>query len=115
MSVVLGLLAGLTVPIKYLFVPEKYRVWVPNWSGVGLGFVVPQTYYPLAMVIGAHVAYYWEGKDPLGWEIWGYSLSAGLIAGEGIGGMLTAVLVILGIDGSVLGVTWGCPAGEYCG
>lgn len=81
----------------------------------GLGFVVPQTYYPIAMVIGAHIAQYWESTAPVSWEVWGYSLSAGLIAGEGIGGMVTAVLVVLNLDGKALGTGLGCPQGIYCG
>ncbi|KAG8897077.1 hypothetical protein FRC00_004844 [Tulasnella sp. 408] len=114
-AIVLGIAAAVTVPIKYLFVPEEYRAWVPNWSGIGLGFVVPQAYYPIAMVIGAHIAQYWESTAPASWEIWGYSLSAGLIAGEGIGGMVTAILVVLNLDGKALGTGWGCPQGIYCG
>ncbi len=67
------------------------------------------------MVIGAHVAYYWETTSPASWEVWGYYLSAGMIAWVGIGGVVTAALVILGLDGSVAGLSWGCPRNEYCG
>jgi hypothetical protein len=38
-----------------------------------------------------------------------------MIAGEGIGGVLTALFVILKIDGSVYGVATGCALNEYCG
>ncbi|KAG8905045.1 hypothetical protein FRB99_000781 [Tulasnella sp. 403] len=114
-AAILGILAGITVPVKNLYVPPQYRAWVPNWSAIGLGFVVPQTYYPLAMVIGAHIASSWETINPASWEVWGYSLSAGLIAGEGIGGVVIALLVILGLDGSILGSSLGCPGHEYCG
>ncbi|KAG8889581.1 hypothetical protein FRB98_003643 [Tulasnella sp. 332] len=114
-AVVLGIISGITVPVRQLLVPQRHRGWVPNWSAFGLGFVVPQTYYPIAMVIGAHIAHYWEGRYPAGWEIWGYSLSAGLIAGEGIGGVVTALMVILGLDGGVYGSAIGCPGLQYCG
>lgn len=67
------------------------------------------------MVIGAYIAQYWENRNPASWEVWGYSLSAGLIAGEGIGGVLTAVLVVLGLDGNALGSAIGCPGHQYCG
>jgi len=103
------------VPVKHLLIPKRYVNWVPNWNAIGLGFVVPQTYYPLAMVIGAHIAGHWEESDPISWDVWGYSLSAGLISGEGIGGVVTALLVILGLDGSVLGSSAGCPGHQYCG
>lgn len=67
------------------------------------------------MVIGAQIAYYWEGRYPASWEVYGFSLSAGMIAGEGIGGVVTAALVILGLDGSVYGSALGCPGSKYCG
>ena len=41
-SIALGLFAVVTVVVKYLWIPRKYWVWVPNWNAVGLAFVVPQ-------------------------------------------------------------------------
>jgi len=111
----LAILSAITVFVKYRFVPEKYHVWIPNWNAIGLGFVVPQIYYPLAMVIGAHVAYSWDKKWPKKWEIWGFALSAGLVAGEGMSGVLTALLVIVGAGGEKWGSAVGCPGFEYCG
>lgn len=111
----LSVLAVITVVIKHTLVPAQYRVWVPNWNAIGLGLVVPQTYYPIAMVIGAHVAYTWGRRWPKSWEIWGFALSAGLVAGEGMGGVLTALFTIVKIDGSYYGSAVACPAKQYCG
>jgi uncharacterized oligopeptide transporter (OPT) family protein len=105
----------LTVVLKYTVIPERYHVWVPNWNAIGLGFVVPQVYYPFAMVIGAHVAYLWAAKRPKSWEVWGFALSAGLVAGEGMAGVLTALLTIVKADGSVYGSAVACPENSYCG
>ena len=52
-ALALGAVAALTVLAKHTVVPARYHVWVPNWSAVGLGFIVPQVYYPAAMVLGA--------------------------------------------------------------
>lgn len=42
----------------------------------------------------------------------GYAVAAGLIAGEGIGGVINAVFQIAGISGpEKYGSTVGCPAG----
>lgn len=41
----------------------------------------------------------------------GYAIAAGLIAGEGIGGVINAVFQIAGISGDVYGSSVGCPAG----
>ena len=114
-AIALGIVSGLTVFLKHTVIPERYHVWVPNWNAIGLGFVVPQVYYPFAMVIGSHVAYLWAAKRPRPWENWGFALSSGLIAGEGMAGVLTAVLTIANVDGSVYGSAIGCPENTYCG
>lgn len=111
----LAIVAVATVIIKYTLVPVRHRHWVPNWNAIGLGFVVPQIYYPLAMVIGAHLAHTWAKRWPKTWEIWGFALSAGMIAGEGMGGVMTALFTILKIDGGEYGSAVACPAGLYCG
>ncbi|KAG8760977.1 hypothetical protein FRC14_000578 [Serendipita sp. 396] len=111
----LSLLAIITVVVKHTLIPARFHAWVPNWNAIGLGFVVPQTYYPIAMVVGAHLAYTWARRWPKSWEIWGFALSAGLVAGEGMGGVLTALLTIVKADGSYYGSAVACPAKEYCG
>lgn len=114
-AIALSVAAILTVLVKHIFIPRRFWVWIPNWNAIGLGFVVPQTYYPIAMVVGAHIAYTWGRRWPKSWEIWGFALSAGLIAGEGMGGVMTALFTIVKIDGSIYGSAVACPAGEYCG
>jgi uncharacterized oligopeptide transporter (OPT) family protein len=114
-SLVFGAIAIMTVAIKHLLVPVRYRVYVPNLNAVGLGFVVPQSYYSIAMVFGAHLAQVWAKRWPASWEIWGFALSAGLVAGEGMGGVVTAMLTILKIDGAVYGSAVACPLGVPCG
>ncbi|KAG8809316.1 hypothetical protein FRC17_003499 [Serendipita sp. 399] len=111
----LSILAIITVVVKHTLIPARFHAWVPNWNAIGLGFVVPQTYYPIAMVVGAHVAYTWARRWPKSWEIWGFALSAGLVAGEGMGGVLTALLTIVKADGSYYGSPVACPAKTYCG
>ncbi|KAG9087881.1 hypothetical protein FRC06_002323 [Ceratobasidium sp. 370] len=111
----MGVAAIATVFIKHRFIPQKYHKWIPNWNGIGLGFVVPQTYYAIAMIVGAHVAYGWESRRPKSAEIWIFALAAGLIAGEGMGGVLSALLTIVKVDGALYGSAVACPGYEYCG
>jgi hypothetical protein len=47
--------------------------------------------------------------------LWAFSLSAGLLAGEGLGGVFQALLAVLKVDGGVHGVAVGCPLNEFCG
>ncbi|CAE6468068.1 unnamed protein product [Rhizoctonia solani] len=114
-AIALGIAAAATVVVKHLWIPQKYHKWIPNWNGIGLGFVVPQTYYPIAMIVGAHVAYTWESRRPKSAEIWIFALAAGLIAGEGMGGVLSALLTIVKVSGDHYGSAVACPGGSYCG
>jgi len=83
------------------------------------------------MGFGSIFAYVWLKKNPrvsnsqrmrsgthLIWQsfdFWAFSLSAGLLAGEGLGGVFQALLAVLKVDGGVYGIAVGCPLGEFCG
>ncbi|KAG8702814.1 hypothetical protein FRC08_003236 [Ceratobasidium sp. 394] len=67
------------------------------------------------MIVGAHVAYAWEARRPKSAEIWIFALAAGLIAGEGMGGVLSALLTIVKADGGLYGSAVACPGYAYCG
>ena len=49
------------------------------------------------------------------YEMYCFAIAAGFIAGEGLGGIVNAVLTIAGVSGAVYGTTVGCPGGMYCG
>jgi len=63
------------------------------------------------MVMGAVISYFWKRKNPAAFEIYCFAVAAGLIAGEGIGGVINALFQVIGIDGDKKGSTIGCPAG----
>ncbi|MCJ1251795.1 hypothetical protein MMC30_009033 [Trapelia coarctata] len=85
------------------------RTYHPNMMVFSLAFVIPSTVYGTAMLIGALVAATWARRSPRTFETYGYAVSAGLMAGEGIGGVLSAVLQVLGLGGDVWGTGAGCP------
>jgi len=102
----------------------KYRGYVPNPSAAGLAFVLPQTQYGLAMVIGATGAHFWRKRNPTHFEGCAFgastlfvtlltyvALAAGMLAGEGIGGVVQAVLQVAGVAGEGFGTVAGCPQG----
>ncbi len=89
---------------------EWMRAYHPNMMAVSLAFVLPQTQYGTAMVIGAITAFFWARLKPKHFDIYAYAVAAGLIAGEGIGGVVNAVFQVAGISGDVHGTNIGCPA-----
>jgi len=90
---------------------EKYRVYHPNMMCIGLAFVLPASIYGTAMLIGATTAFFWAKKNPRTFDIYGYAVAAGMIAGEGIGGVINAIFQIAGIAGpDPYGTQIACPA-----
>ncbi|KAI9368931.1 OPT superfamily oligopeptide transporter [Aspergillus egyptiacus] len=90
----------------------RMRAYHPNLMILALAFTLPAVQYSLAMLLGAVVGVVWRRKSPAGFEEYGAALAAGLMAGEGIGGSVNAVLAILGLGGERWGVGVGCPAGR---
>ena len=76
---------------------------------VGLAFVAPMTSLFFAMLCGAITAALVKKYKPAIWERYGYPAAAGLTAGESCSGLLTAGLLIAGVDASELGTQIGCP------
>lgn len=101
--------------VKYRFLPVKYHGYVPNLVAMGIAFILNTTTYPLAVAVGATVAYVWARKWPSGFAMYCYAIAAGMIAGEGLGGIVGAILQVAGVSGSVHGTSIGCPGGTYCG
>lgn len=111
----MGILSIILVTAKYLWIPKKYHGYVPNMNAVGLAFTLPQTYYSTAMAVGAVASAVWLKKSPRTWDEYAYSLAAGLSAGEGIGGVINAVLQVAGVAGDTKGSAVACPGFSYCG
>jgi len=61
------------------------------------------------MVMGSTAAYFWQTRKPKHYEIFCYAVAAGLIAGEGIGGVINAILQIAGVSGDKYGSNIACP------
>lgn len=111
-ALVLAGICVLQVILKnvYLVGPrEKYRNWLPNWMAIGVAFVIPQTYYSTATLGGAIISHFWEKRNPKNFERYCFAVAAGLIAGEGLGGVIGAALQLGGVAGDVYGTNIGCP------
>ncbi|KAG8709132.1 hypothetical protein FRC08_018523 [Ceratobasidium sp. 394] len=113
----LSIAAVITCVVKHLWIPRKYWSYVPNWNAIGLAFVVPQTYYGTAMAAGATLNYIWERRNIRSFDMYMFPIAAGMLAGEGLGGVLLALLSVasVGADGVKYGTWVGCPINEFCG
>jgi uncharacterized oligopeptide transporter (OPT) family protein len=92
---------------------EWMREYHPNMMVLALAFIVPATVYGTAMLIGAVIAWVWARRSPQAFDMLGYAVAAGFMAGEGIGGVVNAIIQIIGVSGDVFGTQIGCP-GDRC-
>ncbi|WEW57180.1 hypothetical protein PRK78_002642 [Emydomyces testavorans] len=90
----------------------KMRAYHPNLMILAMAFTLPSNQYGLAMLTGSVIAAIWKRKAPQKFEMYGYAVAAGFMAGEGIGGTINAILSVVGLGGNTLGSTIGCPAGR---
>lgn len=112
-TIALGLLAIVNVYIRVKFVPDAWKPYWPNMNAFGLGFVNAGVNTPCCMLIGWVAGQLWMkfGKASHGRLM--YSVSAGLISGIGIAGVIKAALTIGGVPGK--NVIIGCgPKGGLC-
>ena len=111
---ILGSLMTFVRHYAYTGSREWMKKYHPNMMCIGLAFVLPQTQYGTAMLMGSTLAYVWAKRWPQHFDIFGYACAAGMIAGEGIGGVINAIFQVAGIAGpDPYGTQKGCPM-ESC-
>lgn len=115
LAIAFGILSVVVVYGRYKLIPGRFTRFVPNLSVFGLAFMVPSVQYSIAMAAGALVAYVWSKKWAKSYARNGYAVPVGLIAGEGIGGLISALLEMTGVGGSAYGSAVGCVGDSYCG
>jgi putative OPT family oligopeptide transporter len=95
-AVVVGLIFGTVLPVVRSMLPEAQKNYLPSALAMGIAFIVP-AYYAVSMFIGALIYQVWMRVDGHSAKALGFSVASGLIAGEGLMGVVTAVLKLLGI------------------
>ena len=90
-----GLLFGAMIPILRKVLDNP--VWLPSGLAVGVAFIV-HAYFSIAMFLGMLAYQAWRRADGPSADSLGFAVASGLIAGEGLMGVGTAVLQVLGID-----------------
>lgn len=70
------------------------KLYVPSGLAMGIAFIIP-AYYSLVMFYGLVIWYIWKVKSPETNKKYTFALASGLVAGEGLMGIVKAVLTIL--------------------
>jgi len=93
-AIVGAALVGISIPL--LRRVEPIKPYVPSGLAMGIAFIIP-AYYSLVMFYGMLVWYIWKKRNPSGVDRFNFALASGLVAGEGLMGIVNAVLTILGV------------------
>jgi putative OPT family oligopeptide transporter len=96
-GVIAGGIFGVAVPVLRKFVPALGKV-LPSGLAFGIAFIIP-AFYSLAMFFGTVLFYIWKARSPQNAKELGFAVASGLIAGEGLMGVVNAVLTMAGIGG----------------
>ncbi|MDH5491766.1 MAG: OPT/YSL family transporter, partial [Myxococcales bacterium] len=95
-AVIAGLLFGASLPIARKLAPES-KAWLPSGLAVGIAFIIP-AFYSIAIALGALALVFWKRLSPTGLERLGFAVASGMVAGEGIMGLVNAILTLLGVE-----------------
>lgn len=95
-GIVGGLILGVLLPVIRKVAPDKLKVWVPSGLAMGIAFIVP-AYYSIIMWIGSMFLVVWRKVSPAGVIALSFAVASGLVAGEGLMGIVSAVLEIFGV------------------
>ncbi len=92
-GIILGIITGI---ILTLLEKTRFAKFVPSPVGMGIAIVVP-AFFSVTMFLGSMIKLICNKKFPHWCGSYGISLASGAIAGEGIIGVVIAVLSTLGI------------------
>ncbi|KAF7549350.1 hypothetical protein G7Z17_g6434 [Cylindrodendrum hubeiense] len=108
-AIAFSVFACATVVFKHFYLTgdrERYIVYMPNFIAFGLMMVVPSPSIGTAIMMGATISFIWQKLRAKSHENHLFSVAAGMIAGEGIGGVVNAIIAIAGVTA---GTGVGCP------
>lgn len=92
-----GVLIAMAVAIvlSLLKKVDAVKNYLPSGLAMGIAFIVP-AYYSVAMFVGSLFYVWWNKNYPDQAKNYGYAIASGLVAGEGLMGVVTAILTLLG-------------------
>jgi OPT family oligopeptide transporter len=72
--------------------------WLPSGLAFGIAFIIP-AFYSMAMFLGTVLFVVWARRNPEDSKALAFAIASGLIAGEGLMGVVNSVLSLLGVSG----------------
>jgi uncharacterized oligopeptide transporter (OPT) family protein len=94
-ALVVAAAAGVILPILRKI--ERIKPYVPSGLAMGIAFITP-AYYSLVMFYGLVIWLIWKWLWPNSAEKYTFAVASGMIAGEGLIGIVNAGLTIAGVQ-----------------
>jgi uncharacterized oligopeptide transporter (OPT) family protein len=94
-AVVASVIIGILLATLESIVPARYRTFIPSASSLGFAFIIPP-FISLAMFLGAMARVIAEKVRPVWSNKYLIVIAAGLVAGESLAGILSAVASFFG-------------------
>lgn len=91
-ALVIGSLIGVVIAV----LEHKKIKYLPSAVGLGVALIVPAI-YSVSMFLGSFCMWLIDIRNPAWIEKYASSIGAGAIAGEGLVGVLVAILIVLGL------------------
>jgi OPT family oligopeptide transporter len=92
----IGIAATVGLLLALLRRVDRLKQSVPSGLAIGIAFIIP-AYYSLVMVLGLFCWWIWKQRNPAAVARYDFVVASGLIAGEGLMGVVNAILTILGV------------------
>ena len=73
---------------------DRWKPYIPSGLAVGIAFIIP-AFYSLVIFYGLVAYWIWKALNPRAVDQYSFAVASGLIAGEGLMGIVNAVLTIL--------------------
>ena len=93
-AVIIAGLCGVALPLARRWVPSAH--WLPSGLAIGIAFIVPAA-YSIIMVIGGLAYLAWRRASPGSAKALGFAVASGLVVGEGLMAIVTALFQLAGI------------------
>lgn len=90
-AMILGAIFGCLIPI--LRKVEALKPYIPSGLAIGIAFIIP-AYYSIVIFFGAMIMVVWQKIDKDNFSRLGFAVASGMVAGEGILGLVNAILSI---------------------
>ncbi|HAA54485.1 MAG TPA: hypothetical protein DCE42_06995 [Myxococcales bacterium] len=91
-AIIVGLIVGALIPI--LRKVPVLKPYVPSGLAIGIAFIIP-AYYSIVIFIGAMILVVWKRADSDSCDRLSFAVASGMVAGEGLIGIVKAVLTLL--------------------